>query len=594
MNIPAPNLNHLWSSLIVEELVRGGVCAFFLSPGSRSSALTVAVARHGHARHVMHFDERGAAFHALGWAKATGRPAVLIATSGSAVANYWPAVVEAEASRVPLILLTADRPPELLQTGANQAIDQTKIFGSYARWTFTLPCPTRDVPPAMVLSTIDQALYRARRTPAGPVHINCMFREPLDPVETGEDFTSYLAPLGTWLESDRLHTRYSRPIAPPSIGALDRLRDAVRRAKRGLIVVGRLDQREAILTVDRLARKLNWPVFPDVTSGLRLGSGDGPYVHHYDQLLLADPFQEEAAADVVLHFGGPVTSKRLLNFLSRQSAHYVLIGDHPFRQDPTHQVSERLEADVPALCAGLAAAIDQQAVSPRVQRLAQASQLVQRVVTAWDESTENLSEIHVARAVSEQAPEDSTLFLANSMPVRDMDMYGVADGPQLFVAANRGASGIDGNIATAAGYAHQQTHPVTAIVGDLAVLHDLNSLALLRTTPSPVVLIVINNNGGGIFSFLPIARHAAWFEEYFGTPHDLTFAQAAQMFGVEYAQPVGSDAFDAVYLEALEANRPALIEVQTDREENLRQHQALQEQVRQEVETFFAGDGRTD
>jgi 2-succinyl-5-enolpyruvyl-6-hydroxy-3-cyclohexene-1-carboxylate synthase len=586
---PAPNLNLLWSSLIVEELVRGGVCAFFLSPGSRCSPLIVAVARNGHARHVMHFDERGAAFHALGWAKATGRPAVLIATSGSAVANYWPAVVEADAARVPLILLTADRPPELLQAGANQAIDQTKLFGSYVRWTFTLPCPSRDVPAAMVLSTIDQALYRARRSPSGPIHVNCMFREPLDPVETGEDFTPYLAPLGSWLESDRLHTRYSRPIAPPSAGALDRLRDVVRRAKRGIIVVGRLEQREAILTVDRLARKLKWPVFPDVTSGLRLGTNDGPYVHYYDQLLLSESFQEDAAPDVVLHFGGAITSKRLLNYLGKQQAHYVLVADHPYRQDPLHLVNERLEAEVPALCAGLAAAIEQQPDNPRTERLVAVSQAVQAVVAEWDASEDALTEIHVARAVSRHAPEDSTLFLANSMPVRDMDMYGAHDGPQLFVAANRGASGIDGNIATAAGYAHQQQHPVTAIIGDLAALHDLNSLALLRTITSPLVLVIVNNTGGGIFSFLPIALHTPLFEEYFGTPHDLSFAQAAQMFGVEYAQPVGRDAFDAVYEEALEANRPVLIEVQTDREENLRLHQALQDQIRQEVDAFLNG-----
>jgi len=270
MDPNAPNLNLLWARLIVEELVRNGVDMFCLSSGSRCAPLTVAVAEASRARSVMHYDERGAAFHALGYARASDRPAALICTSGTAGANYLPAVVEAAMARTPMVVITADRPPELQDVGANQTIDQTKMFGDYSRWHCDLPCPDRAVGPQVVLTTIGQAVYRATRPPDGPVHVNCAFREPLAPADLGEDYADYVAAVSDWLERDTPYTRYARPERRLSQVEQRRMIEVTGQAERGLLIVGHLRARADSDAVRALAHGLGWPTFPDVMSGLLL------------------------------------------------------------------------------------------------------------------------------------------------------------------------------------------------------------------------------------------------------------------------------------------------------------------------------------
>ncbi|MGA1865063.1 MAG: 2-succinyl-5-enolpyruvyl-6-hydroxy-3-cyclohexene-1-carboxylic-acid synthase, partial [bacterium] len=266
----AENLNILWSSLIVEELVRNKVTCFCISPGSRSASLTVSAARNVKAKPTVFYDERGAAFYALGYAKATGNPAALICTSGTAVANYYPAIIEASMDRIPLIVLTADRPPELLETGANQAIRQPDIYGEYVRWQFNLPCPDDEIPPSMVLTTIDQLVYKARRSPAGPVHLNCMFREPLAPVSKKIN-PGYQKKILSWQGSDTPFTTLSKPALTPDKETINRMVEIISSARRGLLVAGRLNTKEEIEAVKRLSVRLKWPVYPDIASGLRIG-----------------------------------------------------------------------------------------------------------------------------------------------------------------------------------------------------------------------------------------------------------------------------------------------------------------------------------
>lgn len=573
----APNLNHLWAGLLIEELVRGGVDCFCVSPGSRSTALAMAAARHPAAKTMIHFDERGAAFHALGWASASGRPAVLICTSGSAAANYWPAVVESSASRVPLILLTADRPPELLDCRANQAIDQSKLFGNYVRWSFVLPCPEAGLPASMVLTTADQALYRARHAPAGPVHIDCMFREPLEPVPGGEAAVqSALQPLKRWMHSAAPWTTCYTP--ETSLSDADDLKviNRISDVRRGLLVVGRLRTMEEARAARLLADALRWPVFPDVLSGVRLGSGSDSFVHYFDQLLLSPRFREACAPEFVLHLGGAVTSKRLQQHLAALGPEYMLVTDHPLRQDPFHQVSHRVQAHIPAFCRWLAPSIRDCGAPAWGEQFPALSRAVSDCIDARVKDTGQLSEIFVARAVSRGRPEGTTLFLGNSMPIRDMDMYGAGEGLEGVVACNRGASGIDGNIATVAGHANALGRPVTAVIGDLAALHDLNSLALLRDTAAPVILVLVNNDGGGIFSFLPIAEYPETFERCFATPHGRSFADAARLFGLDYTCPETQESFLEAYAGALSGTHATIIEVRTDRQENVAAHRGLQ------------------
>ena len=572
--------NRLWAHLIVEELVRCGVDFFCVSPGSRSTPLVAALSENSKAKSLVHFDERGSAFAALGYARASGRPAAWITTSGTAVANGFPAIVEASTDGVPMLCLTADRPPELRQTGANQTIVQPNIFGDYARWSFDLPAPDLSVDPASVLTTVDQAVYRARRAPKGPVHLNAMFREPFltEPEAQGEAGFG----LGSWNESEKPYTRYAD--TRPSVDAeeVGRLWEELRMARRGLIVAGRLGSRLQGEAVARLAETLDWPLLTDISSQVRLGK-DRRRVAYYDALLADGRFWEEHRPDAVVHFGGRPLSKRLEQALARAAPDtYTVVRDNPFRLDPSHRVTQSVEADVVSFCAALSGAVKNSPGKPSPGWSAGWFEASERVGDLLDgrlllSGKDEPGEPSVARLISRHVPEGHGLVLASSMPIRDMDTFAATDGPAVPVGANRGASGIDGTIATAAGFARGLGKPVTVIVGDLALLHDLNSLAMLKDLP--VVVVAINNDGGGIFSFLPVAWQEKIFEPYFGTPHGLDFESAAGMFGLDYEHPATTPELLETYRAACSKGSSTLIEVTTDRQANTGLHRELLDEI---------------
>ena len=579
MNRDTPRANRLWAYLIVEELLRCGVGFFCVAPGSRSTPLVAALAANEKARSLIHFDERGTAFATLGYARATGRPAAWITTSGTAVANGLPAVVEAATDGVPMILLTADRPPELRQTGANQTIDQPDIFGDYVRWRFDLPAPDPGIDPAMVLTTVDQAAYRAGRAPQGPVHVNLMFREPF---LSGPEDEEVLSGPSSWERSDQPYTRYAA--TKPAVDEIEihRLWETLRPVKRGLVVAGRLASRKQGEAVLRLAGALGWPILPDIGSQARLGADS--LVAHYDALLAGDSFARTHAPEAVVHVGGRALSKRLEQFLaSSRPDPYIVVRENPFRLDPAHRVSHSVEANVLDFCAALARAAieDPPAMDPSwTVGWREASEEVGRYLDGNLSGEPN--EPLVARVLSRNIPPDHGLVVASSMPVRDLDTYAAADGAPVPVAANRGASGIDGTVATAAGFARGFGRPVTLLIGDLALLHDLNSLAMLRDVQ--VIVVVLNNDGGGIFSFLPVARHGEFFESYFGTPQDVGFGPAAKMFGLGYEHPVTTEEFVEAYGSACARDSSTLIEVETDRGENMALHRRVLEEVAARIE----------
>src|SRR3989338_4313170 len=306
MNISkSPNLNLLWSNLIVEELVRSDVDYFCISPGSRCGTLSVAVAKNPKAKSFVHFDERGVGFHALGYTSATRKACAIITTSGTAVANLFPAIVEANKKKLPLIILTADRPPELRKTGANQTIDQPGIFGSYVKWHFDMPCPTQEIKPEVILTTIDQAVHQAKGNPSAPIQLNLMFCEPLAPIKTNETFTEYLKSIKSWFVSKNPYTTYVCSIK--TLKDSQNVADMISDIKQGLIVVGKLNSTQERQAVLKLSDKLYWPIFPDITSGLRLGNQHPNVIHSFDQILLSDPFMNKFKFDGVLHIGGRIT-----------------------------------------------------------------------------------------------------------------------------------------------------------------------------------------------------------------------------------------------------------------------------------------------
>ena len=570
-----PALNRLWADLIVEELLRSGVGLFCVAPGSRSTPLVASLAANPKARSLIHFDERGTAFAALGYARATERPAAWVTTSGTAVANGLPAVVEASVDGVPMMLLTADRPPELRQTGANQTVDQPDIFGSFVRWSFDLPAPDPAISPAMVLTTVDQAVYRSRRAPSGPVHLNLMFREPFLP---GPEEKVATGP-ALWNTSGEPYTRYASTKPAVDAAEVEIVRDALRHAGRGLVVAGRLASREQGEAVAKLANSLGWPLLPDIGSQVRLGTDSPNAIAHYDALLSSEEFAATHAPGAVLHFGGRALSKRLEGFLkAARPAPYVVVRENPSRLDPGHLVTHSVEADVVDFCASLGKSAS--AGEPEDGWLAgwrEASEGVGRSLNILLPEAGDLTEPLVARLVSRHVPEGHGLVVANSMPIRDLDAFAATDGAFVPVAANRGASGIDGTVATTAGFCRGLGAPVTLVIGDLSLLHDLNSLALLRDLP--VTVVVLNNDGGGIFSFLPVAGQRGFFEPYFGTPQGVAFEPAASMFGLRYESPRTAEEFIEAYRMSRARVGSTLIEVKTDREENLALHRRLSAEI---------------
>ncbi|MBU8933625.1 MAG: 2-succinyl-5-enolpyruvyl-6-hydroxy-3-cyclohexene-1-carboxylic-acid synthase [candidate division Zixibacteria bacterium] len=587
MNENYTNINSVWAALLVEELVRCGVSCFFISPGSRNTPLTAAVALNKRASSLVHFDERGAAYAALGYSKATGEPAALICTSGTATANYFPAIIDASQEHIPLIVLTADRPPELRHTNANQTIQQVGLFGIYVRWFCDMPCPNDVMEPTYPLATVDQAVCRAKGSPVGPVHINCMFREPLAPIGDDQDFTEYLAPLSDWLQSDQPHTR-CRILKPEPIAAdLEPIAKWINKIERGVIIVGSLRDEADRRAAFTLSRQLGWPLLPDITSaGSANDDFNGLVVSYYDMILASQSWTNQHQPKAVIHLGGRTISKRLAQWLkASRPQHYLTVTDHPFRQDADRLTTNHFDCGVVAFSQAIGPCLKNSGAATRgdatrgdttewATSFVEASSKVDYLI-AGQFHGDDLAEPAVARLISKHIHPEACLFLGNSMPIRDMDSFADPTGPAVAVGCNRGASGIDGSIATAVGFGLGMNKPVTLLLGDLALLHDMNSLALLRQLEHSMTVIVINNNGGGIFSFLPIAERNDIFESFWGTPHNMDFKHAARQFDLAYKCPSTLPEFEEIYRASQTKGASVLIEIRTDREANARLHEKL-------------------
>lgn len=551
-------INLIWGALLLEELARLGVQHVCMAPGSRSTPLTLAAAQQTKLQRHMHFDERGLGFMALGLAKASATPVAIITTSGTAVANLYPAIVEAWLTHVPLILLTGDRPPELLDCGANQAIVQPGIFANYAKQV-NLPTPDSHIAPQALLTTLDEALANQTR----PVHINCMYREPLYPSELNGTLLSpesaYLKPVQAWLAHSKPYTQYGQCSAEsfPSEDAIMRFVHG-----KGVIVAGTLTPEQDPEQLIALSQKLGWPLLTDAQSQLRQHPGA---IGNIDQLLqhpkARNLLQE---ADRVLLLGGRLLSKRLISYLAEQHWHsyWQVLPEHG-RLDPSHNAKQIWHAS-----AAQFAALNWYRSS--------SANWANTLVTYNDELhqlfTRNIDhgefgEAQVVRAIASTRPGQQQLFIGNSLPIRLYDMYAPVSCDSAITYTNRGASGIDGLLATACGLAAHAGKPTTLVIGDLSQLHDLNSLAIARQLASPLVIVILNNDGGNIFNLLPVPNERVR-SDYYRLSHGLEFGYAAAMFNLPYQQVDNLADFQASYHEALDAQGATMIEV------NVSQHQA--------------------
>ncbi|WP_257296082.1 2-succinyl-5-enolpyruvyl-6-hydroxy-3-cyclohexene-1-carboxylic-acid synthase [Endozoicomonas sp. YOMI1] len=557
------NINGIWSAVLIEELWRLGVRHGCIAPGSRSAPLTFAVADHqGMTRHI-HFDERGLGFFALGLAKATGEAVALITTSGTAVANLYPAIIEAHQSGISLVVLTADRPPELIDCGANQAIDQLNIFGNYTGATLDLPTPDRSITLRWLLGSIDQAY--ARSSALGlPVHINCMFREPLYPHQLEEtvhiENDVYLASIQQWITSLTPYTEYFVPELTrlPDIGRWQHFADG-----KGLIVAGRVMPETDVNVIVQLSERLGWPLIADVQSQLH---GHPKAIRHAD-LLLASSASESLfnQVDRVLQIGGYLTCKRLDQFIARHHwQEYWMLDPAPRRVDTGQRQSVRLVGDIDSLCHQLL--LSSEAIQANREWSTPFTALAETLGEVLkSQRPSQLNEQWLGASLGELLPSGSSLFLGNSLPIRMVDIFSTHHLPRVY--ASRGVSGIDGLIATAAGCAAGNQGPMVLLIGDISFLHDLNSLQLAAQCKTPLVIVLINNDGGGIFYVTTKGCSndtARVTNDYFVTPHGLSVQHAAELFRIDYSAPQSIDDFTAQFNKACSKAGCTIIEVFTE------------------------------
>ncbi|HEX4839991.1 MAG TPA: 2-succinyl-5-enolpyruvyl-6-hydroxy-3-cyclohexene-1-carboxylic-acid synthase [Rhabdochlamydiaceae bacterium] len=551
-------MNDVYAKQIVQHLVEQGVRRVCISPGSRSTPLAYAFSQEDKLEKFVHFDERGIAFYAYGYAKASKTPVALLVTSGTSVVNLYPAIMEAFNDEVPLIVITADRPHELRECGANQTCDQVKIFGGHIRWYFEIPCPDQAIPPGFIGSTIAQAVYRATQNPRGPVHLNCLFREPFLSNDEQE------VPPSTHYEPTH-HTL--------STASIEQWAKKLSACERGVIIAGSMASSRCLKSIFTLAELLDWPILPDITSGLRSEGLHHNVIPHYDMVLKLVP---HFRPDCVLHFGDRLVSKPLAEWLKQALPPiYAMVADHPERRDPSHLLTHRLQTDPTIFCQQLL-----QWTARRISWMSHWKAVSQVIEGHIDEYIPAASEPGLIRFLQHHLPPHYSLFFANSMPIRDGDQFFFPRFHRGPIYAKRGTSGIDGNIAMITGLAEGSQRPIFAVIGDLTALHDLNSLALLQKCKVPVILLVINNQGGGIFSFLSIAQKKEMFEEYVAGAHPWQFEDAAKMFHLPYLLMTEPSHLTKI----LREEKTHLIEFKTNRVENRQLHMAIEEKIKVKIE----------
>ena len=565
------DVNTAFARTLVDEWARAGVTEAALAPGSRSAPLALALAADDRIRVHVHIDERSASFFALGMAKATSRPVVVLSTSGTAGAHFHAAVLEARHARVPLIACTADRPPELRDTGAGQTIDQLKLYGDVPRWFCDVGAPVEEpgVGPSW-RAVAARSVAEALGPPAGPVHLNLAFREPLVP--TGEPLVD--AP---GRPDGRPWTEIVTPARRADDETVERLATAVREAGMGVLVAG---WGAGVLpaTAAGFAAAAGWPVVADPISGLRVGLNA---ISTYDPLLRVPEFVSSHRPDLVVRVGAAPTSRAAGAWLDPSIRQVVVDPDRAWL-DPQRAAAEIVAADADAL---LGAVTDRlidspPGPSPWLRDWLDAEHAARAALDGLLEGWEEPFEGRVARDVVDVLPPNATLVVASSMPVRDVESF-ARPRADLRFHANRGVNGIDGFVSTTLGVAAGTGGSAVGLLGDLCLLHDSVGLLGAGERGVDVTFVVLDNDGGGIFSFLPPADHASHFEMLFGTPHGIDLVDVARAYRVPAARVEKASEIGPAVTAAVEAGGVRLVIVPTDRADNVARHREAWQAVAQ-------------
>lgn len=520
------NTNSLWGSVWAETLYRVGLRQAVISPGSRSTALTLAFVRHPGIECIPVLDERSAAFFALGLAKQGARAVALVCTSGTAGANYFPAIIEAQESGVPLLVITADRPPEMRECRSGQTIDQQKLYGSHVNFYHEFAVPVPDLAMLRYLrQTLVYAWERTRWPDAGPVHLNVPFRDPLAPLADGR---------AKRLQKTLKEEAFFSTVRPPIRTMAQVELAGFPTARRGIIIVGPSEEGASAGVagiIAGLAKDLGWPVLADGLSGLRGVAGQFPsLITRYDAIVRSVKAARRLKPEVVICVGSWPTSKPLRSWLEKCDPAVWLISERVQNQDALHLATRHLRCGVGAFASGLVSAGRLSVAYAAAWRQAEseaAKSLAKGLVKAG--AFEGLAVMTLAQ----QLPSFTPVFVANSMPVRDVEYFWPATNRAHRIYFNRGANGIDGTLSTALGVSHGN-RPSVLLTGDLALLHDSNGFLLRPKFKGSLTVVLINNNGGGIFEHLPVAQFDPPFEEFFATPQAVGFAKLAGAHGIPH------------------------------------------------------------
>jgi len=567
-----PNPNTLYANTFIDALIASGLKRVCLVPGSRHTPLLLALTRHRDEIDLYsHLDERSAAFFALGLALGSNEPAAVLCTSGSAAANFFPAIVEAHQSRLPLIVLTADRSHELRASGANQTIDQIKLYGDYADWFYDAPPPENDAPPVALrnLQTLAARVYALAASKPGVVHINLPYRKPFEPGADDADA----------LKIDRrAPTRFldKSGASPSGLGSL-LSEDLLRR--KGIIYFGHgscrgeLERERMLHWATKLSGVSGFPILAEFTSNMRAENTISAY-----ESFMTSAAMDFSQVEVLIRFGAPPLSKNMQDFLAfNQLRCHIFCSRSGEWADDSHSVTHHLSINPATLDPS---EWDRFAPAPRTTQswregVSRADRIARRVIAREIESGAYFDGA-VLHDVVDLIPAGGVLFAGNSLPVRHLDQFGPPSGRSPIAYANRGASGIDGNVSAALGAgAARRDSPLVAVLGDITLYHDMNGLLAIKRCAVPVTIVLLNNGGGGIFHRLPIREFEPDFSDYFITAPGLDFAPAAALYGLRYIRADDRASFRKAFGESVGGRESILIEVRTDAVADLKRRNAI-------------------
>ncbi len=585
------NRNILWTETFVRELTSLGVKYVSISPGSRNTPLTLAFANNKKIKSFVHIDERSSGFFALGLAKASDTPVAVVCTSGTATVELYPAIVEAYQQRVPLIICTADRPPELINSGANQTINQNNLYKNHIRWFMDVGLPEPTIPKLKELKSIaKKSVHLSTVESKGPVHLNFPFRKPFEP----KSFTDEVNENITYFAEKILSSKEELCISNGKDISYEKwflkILSYLEKFDKGLIIVGPENYNpKFIKNCQALSQRLLYPILADGTSQLRFGHHSSKnIISNFDAFLRSEEFSKNHQPDIIIQFGRTVTSKGLDTFLENCSAARFMINEFGDWFDPSNKAIDSFACKPYLFCEKMLKALDFKKVNRKY------SDWLKVFNTAEQKSFELKKKIidqsqfpnegRIINEIIQNVPNDCQIMISNSMPVRDFDYFADNVKKKIVVFNNRGASGIDGITSTALGIAAAGSKPTVLITGDLAFYYDLNGLLGAKKYSIPLVVVLINNNGGGIFEILPISNYGKVFEKYFIVQHDLDFKNFVDAYGGNYKLINDWKDFQNSFKSAFTKKNFSVLEIKTNAVESLKLRRQFWKAVKDSVQ----------